>query len=133
MTMGSITQRIELPCTPETAFNAWLDSEKHAEMIGADAEIDPQVGGKFSFWEGSVEGVTTEVDREHLTIGQDWWYDFSDWPKENMSKIILSFVPTETGCRIEFSHTDIPEQYVEELTHGWEDNYWKPMRDYFAS
>lgn len=130
--MGSITQQIDLPCTPIDAFHAWLDPEKHAEIIGADVEMDPIVGGAFSLWDGSIEGVTTGIDPESLTIEQNWWYDFPDWPKENMSHIRLRFVPQDTGCTVEFSHTDIPEQYVSELTHGWEDNYWKPMREYFA-
>jgi activator of HSP90 ATPase len=127
----SIKESIILPCTPEKAFEAWMDSEKHGEMIEGNAKIENHVGEEFSIWDGAITGKTLELNPEKLQIVQEWRYEYDDWPKDSPSKIILEFLPhNKTGCKLQFSQTEIPSKYVEEIEKGWKEYYWEPMKKY---
>lgn len=131
MKAKSIKQSVLLNCTPDTGYEAWMDSKKHGEMIGGSAKIEDKVGGKFNIWDGSIIGETLEMDRKNLKIVQSWRYDYDDWPEELASKITVQFIKHGKGCKLVFTHTGVPDKYVDEIAKGWEDYYWKPMQEYF--
>ena len=54
METKTIRQSVILPASPKEVFEAWMDSEKHGEMVEGSAKIDPRVGGKFSIWDGAI-------------------------------------------------------------------------------
>ena len=41
-------------------YKAWLDSKLHSAMTGSEAHVEPKIGGKFSAWDGYIEGTTIE-------------------------------------------------------------------------
>ncbi|UCG00108.1 MAG: hypothetical protein JSV89_11340 [Spirochaetaceae bacterium] len=59
-----MTESFELsevfPVGRKELYLAWLDSKKHGEFTGAEAVIDPAVGGRFTAWDGYIEGTTEE-------------------------------------------------------------------------
>ena len=121
-----------LNCTPEAAYKAWMDSKTHGAMIGGNAKIAAKVGGKFSIWDGAVTGDTLELDPKKHKIVQSWRYDYDDWPETEPSKITIEFVPyRKDQCKLRFWQSGIPEKYADEIAKGWQDYYWKPMREYF--
>lgn len=134
MQTKNIQQIIILPCTPQAAYKAWMDSKIHGEIIGAHAKIDPKVGGNFSLWDDEMAGKTIELDEKKLKIVQDWRDNGSDWPKDYYSKITLEFTPTEHNqTKLIFTQTGVPEEHVKDIEEGWENFYWKPMKKYFSS
>lgn len=127
-----ISQQIDLNCPALKAFDAWLDSKTHGEMIDGVADIDPTIGGKFSIWEEGVIGKTTLVDRQNLKIEQDWRYNYEDWPENEPSHISLRFESKLDGqTTLHFEQCCVPRQYLEDIEKGWQEYYWKPMRRYF--
>ncbi len=131
--MKSIKQWTILDCVPDVAYDAWMDSKKHGEMINAHAEIDPNVGGKFEIWDGEVLGKTLELDPKKNRIVQEWRYDYPDWPEDESSKIIVEFVAYQEGkCKLRFWQSKLPDKYALEIENGWKDYYWKPMKEYFS-
>jgi uncharacterized protein YndB with AHSA1/START domain len=51
-----------LPATPAAVYHAWMSSDGHAAMTGAEADIDPRVGGEFSAWDGYISGRTLALE-----------------------------------------------------------------------
>lgn len=132
MKTRNIKQLVVLPCTAEEAYDAWLSSKKHGEMVGGDAKIEAKVGGKFSIWDGEITGKTLELDPEKHIIVQSWRYNYSDWPEDQPSKITLEFAKhNENQCKLLFSQSGIPEKYADEVADGWKEYYWEPMKEYF--
>ena len=41
---------------PKEVYDHWMGSEGHAAMTGGGAEIDARVGGRFTAWDGYIEG-----------------------------------------------------------------------------
>lgn len=108
----------------------WLDSKKHSDLIVGSAEIDPELGGEFSIWDGVVTGKNIELI-PFKKIVQKWRYEYENWPADFMSKIILDFEEIADKTIIHFTHENIPQEYAKELEQGWEDYYWNPLRDMF--
>ena len=133
MQTQTIHQTVSLPCTAETAFNAWLDSKIHSEMINAKAVIEPKIGGKFSIWDDYITGKTVEIDKKALKIVQEWRDNDSDWPDGHFSTVSLVFEKDTSGSHIVFMHEGIPEKHIKSIKDGWNDYYWKPMKAYFGS
>jgi len=107
-----------------------MDSKKHSDLIVGTAQIDGSVGGEFYIWDGTVTGKTVELIPNQKIV-QEWRYEYENWPADFMSKITLELEEIEDKTIIHFTHENIPQEYAKELEEGWEDYYWKPLRDMF--
>ena len=136
MKTGSFKQAPLFPALPDDVFKAWLDSKQHGAMIGAKAQIDPKVSGKFSIWDDYATGETLEIDPIKHRIVQSWRDNSTDWPEGHYSKIILEFVQDKSKpnhTRLRFWHSGVPAEHAKDIAEGWKEFYWQPMQDYFVS
>ena len=119
----------DLPVPPRAVFEAWLDSAKHTAFTGAEALIEPRVGGKHSAWSGYIEGTISEIAPERLAM--TWrTTEFSDADPD--SHLEVKATPRGTGSRLEIVHTRLPAGGAEKYSQGWRDFYFTPMATYFG-
>lgn len=133
---ATIKQEFILECEPDVVFKSWLDSKLHGEMLASpgEATIEAKVGGTFSIWDGAITGTTLEIDEAKRHILQNWRYDYDDWSTDAPSKLSITFTPHGDGqTLVQILHTELPENHVKELTEGWNQYYWAPMKEYFAN
>ncbi len=127
----SLKMSVLLDELPETIYNAWLSSEKHSEFTGGEAIIDPQVNGKFTAWDGYIEGTTLEL-QPYSKIVQAW--RTTEFPENSRdSKLELDFELVGTQTKLILIQSEIPEGQAEEYKQGWIDYYFEPMQKYFSS
>ncbi len=118
-----------LPARPEEIFDAWLSSKGHTSLTGSPAKVEGRVGGKFTAWDGYIWGVTLEMERPRRFV-QSW--RTSEFPKESPdSRVEVLLENVKGGTRLTIKHTNIPDGQEESYKQGWEDFYFKPMREYF--
>jgi len=60
-----------LPASPQAIYEAWMSSEGHAAMTGAEATIDPRPGGAFEAGDGYITGKTVALDPGRRIV-QTW-------------------------------------------------------------
>lgn len=133
MITSNIKLHTILTCSPEVAYNAWLDSKTHGEMVDGDAKIDPIIGGHFSIWGDAIVGKTVLLDPKEHRITQDWRYELEGWPTDFMSHLEVSFTThKENLTTLQLIQTHIPEDLVNEIAKGWKDYYFIPMQKYFS-
>ena len=122
-----VSHRYRVPA--ERVFDAWLDpaiarrflfATPHGEMVRAD--IDPRVGGRFTFVDrrpehGDVEhvGEYLEIDRPRrlvftFAVPQ---YDPGD------TTVTLDFQAEGDGCLVTLSHAGVLEDWVKQTVQGW--------------
>ena len=119
-----------LPANPEPVFHAWLDSAEHTAFTGSPARIDPTVGGRFTAWDGYIQGATLELS-PCTRILQSWrTTEFPEDSPDSSLEVLLE--PAESGTRLILNHTGIPEGQGEQYRQGWEDYYFTPMQAYFS-
>ena len=119
-----------LPASAHRIYEAWLSSDEHAAFIGASAEINPAVGGKFSMWDGYIGGVNEELEPNQRIV-QRW--RTTEFPAESPdSRLEIMLEEVEEGTRLILIHSEIPEGQGEQYREGWEEHYFEGMRDYFS-
>jgi activator of HSP90 ATPase len=118
-----------IPAKPSEIYEAWLSSEGHTAMTGSPAKVDGNVGGKFSAWEGYIFGTTLEL-KLNKRIVQTWrTSEFRDEAPDSHLEVLLEEVVE--GTKVTLIHRDMPEDQVDSYRQGWEDFYFKPMKEYF--
>jgi len=117
------------PVSAKRLFDAWLNSEEHSEFTGSKAEIRPNVGSKFSAWDGYITGKNVTL-QPYGRIVQTW--RASDFPKGALdSKLEILFEKANNGARVTLIHTKLPAAKIKDYEKGWIDHYFKPMKKYF--
>jgi uncharacterized protein YndB with AHSA1/START domain len=120
-----------IPASPRAVYDAWLDSSGHSEMTGAKAKASRKVGGAFTAWDGYIQGKNLELV-EAKRIVQSWrTSEFSDADADSILTITLA--PAEGGAKLTLEHSNVPDGHKSYENGGWEDNYFAPMKKYFAA
>jgi uncharacterized protein YndB with AHSA1/START domain len=52
----TISQRVKFSASPETLFEMYMDSKKHAAATGAPAKLSRRVGGTWRAHRGAIGG-----------------------------------------------------------------------------
>jgi activator of HSP90 ATPase len=125
MEIKTIRQSAAFKVSPHDVYEALMDSGKHSQFTGEEASISREVGGKFSTYDGYAEGVNLELVPDKKIV-QSW--RASDWPEGHYSKVTFSLKEVEDGTHLTFTQTGVPEENYEDISQGWRDYYWAPMK-----
>lgn len=125
-------QSIKLEATfnasPETLYNAWLDSVIHSEMTGGEANCSNEINGAFSAWDGYISGTNKSLipTKEIVQL----WRTTEFLESDNDSELIIQISKTEEGSLLTLIHNNIPEGQSD-YEKGWIEHYFEPMKHYF--
>ena len=119
-----------LPATPQAIYEAWMSSEGHTGMTGAEATIDPRPGGAFEAWDGYITGKTVAVNPSRRIV-QTWrTSEFAGSDPDSEIEVLLEAV--EGGTKLTLHHRNVPDGQFGYERGGWQESYFDPMRDYFS-
>ena len=119
-----------IPATPAEIYKAWLSTKGHTAMTGSAAKVDGKIGGKFTAWDGYIFGSTLALEPDQR-IAQAW--RTSEFPDEAPDSLVeISLKETKSGTKITLTHSQIPAGQEDSYRQGWEDFYFKPMKEYFG-
>jgi len=123
-----IQQTVRFKASPEELFDTYLDSKKHAAVIGSPVSISRKVGGKFVAFDGMISGKNLLIVPKRLIV-QAW--RAKPWKKRDPDSIlILRFSKAPGGGRIDLAHVNVPAYDHAGVTKGWHKYYWKPWKRY---
>jgi uncharacterized protein YndB with AHSA1/START domain len=122
----------EFLATPRQIYDAWMSSEGHTEMTGgAPAAVEAHVGGDHTAWDGYITGKTLALVPGRKIV-QSW--RTSEFAKRHGdSKIEVTLEPDGEGTRLTLRHSEVPTSQASDYKSGWVENYFEPMKAYFAS
>lgn len=116
--------------TPKRLYEAWLDSELHTAMTGAEASCSNEVGGVFSAWNGYIKGKNKSLI-PNKEIVQAWrTTDFSEADEDSI--LMVRFNEHPDGCQLELIHQNIPKVDAD-FESGWKKYYFEPMQKFFRA
>lgn len=121
----TIKQKVKFKATPHAIYEALMDAKQHAAFSGEDAKISRKTDGKFTAYGDYIEGVNLELVPDQ-TIVQQW--RASDWPKDHYSIATFRIKAAKNGTELVFTQTNIPDNKAKEISQGWIDFYWNPMK-----
>ena len=124
-----IRQKVIVPATPIEVYETFVDAKKHSAFTGSKATCDARIGGEFTAWDGYISGKNLKLE-DGKRIVQEWVT--TEWPKGYpSSRLELTFRKVKGGTEISMIHSDVPAEQAEDLKEGWNEFYWKPLKDYF--
>jgi activator of HSP90 ATPase len=118
-----------LPATPAEIYDAWMTSDGHSAMTGAEARVDARAGGLFEAWDGYITGRTLALEPGRRIV-QSWrTTEFASADADSQIEVLLE--PEAEETRITLRHTNVPDGRRGYEQGGWQQNYFDPMREYF--
>lgn len=130
MSKKGFTLTARFSMKPSDVYEAWLSTKGHTAMTGSPAKVEGRVGGKFSAWDGYIFGTTLELSPNERIV-QAW--RTTEFPGNAPdSRVEILFEETAGGTKLTLAHSNMPEEQVDDYKQGWEDFYFKPMREYFG-
>ena len=110
-----------VPCA--VLYEALLSVEKMSCITRNKAEIDPQVGGKFSFYNDRISGTFIELVQDKLIMMQ---WSIAGWPKNSNVKLVFKTYEDDE-CNLEVVHEDIPQKEIGVVENTWNEAFWRPF------
>ncbi len=119
-----------IPAPPAAIYDAWLHSRSHSDMTGGKANQSPRIGATVTAWDGYITGKNLELVPGRRIV-QSWrTTKFTDDDPD--SKIAVTLRPVAGGTRLTLRHSRVPDGHTSYEEGGWQDNYFTPMKAYFA-
>lgn len=129
MMKNEFTLTATFPVTPEKIYKAWLSTKGHTEMTGSPAKVDGRVGGDFTAWDSYIWGTFLELETNKRIL-QNWrTSEFPEDAEDSQVEILLE--ESKDGTKLTLIHKNIPEGQ-DSYKQGWEDFYFKPMKEHFG-
>jgi activator of HSP90 ATPase len=130
-----VREKLEIATTvrvePAALYAAWLDGREHGAFTGGQASCEAHVGGRFTAWDGYIEGENLELEPGKRIV-QSWrTSDFEDDDPD--SRLEIRFEPAGKGAtKIVVTHTDLPLGGAHKYREGWKQHYFTPMSKYYG-
>ena len=125
MKTKNLKQSVRIKAKLSEVYSALMETKKHAKFSGAPAKISAKVGGKFTAYDGYINGENLELVKDKKIV-QSW--HAQSWPEGHFSKVTFNFKPFEGGTKLLFYHTGIPDTAYESIKKGWYEHYWDPIK-----
>jgi len=122
---SAIHQQADISASPERVYAALLDEKLFARMTGAPAKIDSAAGGAFSLFGNRISGRNIELVPGIMVV-QAWRNNF--WAPGVYSLVRFRLTLHGTGTRILLDQTGFPEDDFHDLSIGWPEHYWTPLK-----
>lgn len=123
--MKNIKRYYILNAAPKDVYNALTNKTMLEIWTGEEAEMSPVEGSVFSLWGGSISGVNLEFE-ENGKIVQKWFFE-----DEENSIVTMKLHPHKKGTSLELSHTNIPDEAYENISDGWDEDYFGALNELF--
>ena len=124
--MKSIKRYYTLKADPKDVYNALTNQRMLEIWTGEDAQMEPEPNTEFSLWEGSISGVNLEFE-ENKKIVQQWFFE----GQEEKSIVTIILHPDKKGTSLQLEHTNIPDEAFENISDGWDEDYFGALKELF--
>jgi activator of HSP90 ATPase len=123
----TIRQTATFKASPRAVYEALLDSRKHAAFTGMPARIDRRPGGRFTAYDGYLEGVTVELVPNRKIV--QFWRS-RNWPRYHYSTVTFALAPVRGGTRLRFTQEGVPNNDYSAKRSGWISSYWEKIKKF---
>ena len=128
--MSQIHQEISIAATPGRVYRALMDSQEFTLWSGAPAKMGADVGTEFLCFGTFISGRQIELVEDQRIVQA--WRVF-DWQPGHYSMVHFELHADGEGTNLVLDQDGVPEDVVEHIGPGWNEKYWKPLRNHLES
>jgi activator of HSP90 ATPase len=126
-----IEQSVKFPCSPQALFEMYMDSAQHSASTGARAQITRRAGGRFTAFDGALNGRNLLIVPNRMIVQA--WRSTAFKQDDPDSILVLEFSKVAGGAKVHMVHVNVPPQDHHGVSKGWPKYYWKPWKAYLAA
>lgn len=116
-----------IPASPEEVYKA-LTIEPTIELwTGAKAQMSIEPDTEFSLWDESIVGKNIAFE-ENKKIVQQWYFG----EESDDSIVTIKLHEHKQGTSVELIHTNIPDEDYDNITDGWNTDYFGSIIDFYS-
>lgn len=122
--MKSLKKYYKLNASPADIYNAMTNQVMLEIWTGEQANYKAEEGTEFSLWDGSITGKNVKLEKDKL-IQQIWYFD------EIESLVTMKFHKDGKSTSVELRHENIPDEAYENISDGWDEDYFDALIELF--
>lgn len=126
--MKTYKKYFKITADPSDVYNALTNKEMLEIWTGEDAVMEPVANTEFSLWDESICGMNLEFEKDRKIV-QEWYFGEEDDDKKSIVTIKLH--PDKKGTMMEVVQTNIPEEAYQNISEGWEEDYYRGLNELF--
>ena len=115
-----------IPAPPEEVYLALTLSATIQLWSGDHAEMSDEPGAEFSLWDGSIVGKNLEFIPGKKIV-QEWYFGEQNEP----SIVTIILHAAKAGTSAELRHINIPDADFDNITEGWNENYFGSLIGFY--
>ncbi len=124
--MKNLKRYYILNASQKDVYNALTNKAMLEIWTGETAEMEPIPGTGFSLWDGSISGINLEFE-ENEKIVQQWFFEGESAESIVTMKLHLH----KKGTSLELTHTNIPDEAFDNISDGWDEDYFGALNELF--
>ena len=111
---------------PEEVYTALTNEATIQLWSGEEAVMPLEPGAEFSLWDGSITGKNIEFIPGKKIV-QEWYFGEQELP----SIVTIILHADKKGTSAELRHTNIPDEDFDNISEGWDENYFGSIIDFY--
>ena len=124
--MKNIKRYYTLNASPRDVYNALTNKTMLEIWTGETAAMETTPGTAFSLWDGSISGINLEFAENELLV-QQWLFE----GETEDSIVTMKLHPHKKGTSLELLHTNIPDKAYDNISEGWDQDYFGALNELF--
>lgn len=125
--MQQIKKYFIIPAKPKEVYHALVNPATIQLWSGEPSVMSEEPGSEFALWDETIVGKNIEFIQGKKIVQQ--WY-FGEQEEASLVTIILH--EHKSGTSAELRHTNIPDEDFDNISEGWEENYFGSLIDFYS-
>lgn len=115
-----------LNATPEEVYAALTQPATIQLWSGTEAIMSTEPNTEFSLWEGSIEGLNVEFEKDKKIV-QQWYFGGQEEP----SIVTFKLFADKNKTSVDLRHTNIPDEDYDDIVAGWNEVYMGSLIEFY--
>lgn len=125
----NLIQEVYFNMLPIELYKLITDSTLHTSITKTEANISDLPNTDFTLFGGYINGTNILLEPGKVII-QEWQAKEEEWPEYHYSTVQYKMTELDGGTHLTFIHKGIPEPCFENISNGWNEYYWEPIKKY---
>jgi activator of HSP90 ATPase len=122
--MKEFKKYYKLGASPVDVYNALTNQVMIEIWTGEKAVFKAEPGFEFSMWDGEITGRNIAFEMDKM-VKQIWYFGDVE------SEVTFKLHPDKKGTSIELIHSNIPDEAFENISEGWDFDFFGSLGELF--
>ncbi|MFA5856062.1 MAG: SRPBCC domain-containing protein [Candidatus Pacearchaeota archaeon] len=126
--MKTLKQTMIFNTGSDELYDILINPRKLGKVTGGKTTNTQKEGGKFSNYDDYIQGTNVTLVPGKKIV-QKW--TCADFPFNHFTEVTIELKKKgDKQTELVLEQKNIPDEFYEDMTLGWDEFYWEPIKDY---